>query len=61
MITESDKMYMKLALEESQNANCAKLLINAGIKKVFYNNNYSDEETFKILKEAGVETIYCEI
>lgn len=40
---------------------CSKLLINAGIKKVFFNSKYPDEEAFKILKEAGVETIYCEI
>lgn len=40
---------------------CSKLLINAGIKKVFYANKYPDEEAFKILNEAGVEVSYCEI
>ncbi|MCI8778818.1 MAG: dCMP deaminase family protein [Bacilli bacterium] len=35
---------------------CAKILINAGIKKVVYANKYPDEETFKILTEAGVST-----
>lgn len=37
---------------------CAKILINAGIKKVVYANKYPDEETFKILTEAGVSTHY---
>ena len=37
---------------------CAKILINAGIKKVVYANKYPDEEAFKILTEAGVSTYY---
>jgi len=40
---------------------CAKLIINVGIKKVIYANNYPDEEAFKILKEAGIITEYFEI
>ena len=40
---------------------CAKLIINVGIKKVVYANKYPDEEAFKILKEARVETQYFEI
>lgn len=37
---------------------CAKILINAGIKKVVYANKYPDEEAFKILSEAGITTCY---
>ncbi len=40
---------------------CAKLIINVVIKKVIYANKYSDEEAFKILKEAEVKTQYFEI
>lgn len=40
---------------------CAKLIINVGIKKVIYAKKYSDEEAFKILKEAEVKTQYFEI
>ena len=40
---------------------CAKIIINVGIKKVFYAKKYPDEEAFKILNEAGVKTFYCEI
>ena len=40
---------------------CAKLIISVGIKKIYYGNKYPDEEAFHILKEAKVETIYCEV
>jgi dCMP deaminase len=34
---------------------CAKSIINAGIKEVFYVEKYSDEFGIKMLKEAGVK------
>ncbi|MBI4439043.1 dCMP deaminase family protein [Candidatus Woesearchaeota archaeon] len=35
---------------------CAKSIINAGIRKVYYNKSYSmDEETLELLREANVE------
>ena len=35
---------------------CAKSIVNAGIKKVFYNKAYAmDEATIKLLKEGSVE------
>lgn len=34
---------------------CAKMLINAGISKVFYLNSYPDELAREILQEAGIE------
>lgn len=40
---------------------CAKLIINVGIKKIIHANRYPDEEAFKILKEARVETEYFKI
>ncbi len=37
---------------------CSKLIINAGIKRIVYANKYPDEEAFKILEEAKIETCY---
>jgi len=35
---------------------CAKTIVNAGMKKVFYNQAYAmDDATIKLFKEAGVE------
>ena len=34
---------------------CSKLLINAGIKKIYYLEPYPDKYSLKMLKEAGVE------
>jgi dCMP deaminase len=34
---------------------CAKIIINAGIKKVIFRGRYPDEEAFKLFKLAGVE------
>lgn len=34
---------------------CAKMLINAGVIKVIYDNDYPDKEGLSILREAGVE------
>jgi len=36
---------------------CAKMLINAGVKKIIYKEGYSDSFAKEILKEAGVEVI----
>lgn len=35
--------------------NCAKMIINCGIKKVYYKNEYKDDLSRRILKEANVE------
>lgn len=35
--------------------NCAKLLINTGIKGVFYNEEYRRKEGINLLKRAGME------
>jgi dCMP deaminase len=37
---------------------CSKMIINAGIIKVFYLNSYPDELARKLLEEAGIEEIY---
>uniref|UniRef100_A0A7C4YIV7 Cytidine deaminase n=1 Tax=candidate division WOR-3 bacterium TaxID=2052148 RepID=A0A7C4YIV7_UNCW3 len=36
---------------------CAKMIINAGIKKIIYKEGYPDEYAKEILKEAGVEVV----
>jgi len=35
-------------------AQCAKTLINAGISKVIFEENHSDDEGLKLLKKAGI-------
>jgi len=37
--------------------NCARLLVRAGIKKLFYTQGYSKLDAEEILKSAGVEII----
>ncbi len=39
---------------------CTKLIINAGIKKVIYNNGYPDEFSVQLLNEAGIELVKFE-
>jgi dCMP deaminase len=36
---------------------CAKMLINAGIRKIYYYEEYPDELALELLKEAGLELI----
>ena len=36
---------------------CAKMLINAGIKKIYYKEGYPDELSSEMLKEAGIEVL----
>jgi len=36
---------------------CAKMMINAGIKKVVYANPYPDTEALEFLKQANVEVV----
>ena len=36
---------------------CARLIINAGIKKVVYDQGYPDEFSLELFKEAGVEIV----
>jgi len=41
---------------------CAKLLVNAGVKKIVYKESYPDEMAEDILEEAGIELVkYAEI
>ena len=39
---------------------CSKMIVNAGIKKVWYKNPYPDEFAVRILNEANVELIHYE-
>lgn len=36
---------------------CAKMIVNAGIRKIIYIHPYPDEFSGKVLEEAGVETL----
>jgi deoxycytidylate deaminase len=40
---------------------CAKMIINAGIKKVVYGKEYADKRGLELLKEAGIEVVYMPI
>ncbi len=37
---------------------CAKMIINAGIKRVVYGKKYADERGLEFLKEAGIQIDY---
>lgn len=39
---------------------CAKMLINAGVKRIVYEEEYPDELAFKLLKEANVDLVKIE-
>lgn len=36
---------------------CTKMIINAGIKKIFFEEGYNDPLADQMLKEAGIETV----
>ncbi|HGJ65707.1 TPA: cytidine deaminase [bacterium] len=36
---------------------CAKMIINAGIKRIIYDNPYPDELAEQMIKEAGIELV----
>ena len=40
---------------------CAKLIIQAGIKRVVYGENYRIMDGLELLKRAGVEVVFCEV
>jgi len=39
---------------------CAKMIINSGIVKIFYQNKYPDELARQLLFEAGIEEVCCD-
>ena len=39
---------------------CAKMLINAGVKRIVYEEEYPDELAFKLLKEANIDLVKIE-
>ena len=39
---------------------CAKMIINAGIKKIYYQTGYADKMSQDMLEEAGVEVVKYE-
>lgn len=38
---------------------CAKLIIQAGIKRVVYGEKYRLDDGLRLLQRAGIETVYC--
>ncbi|MFH2012224.1 MAG: cytidine/deoxycytidylate deaminase family protein [Pseudomonadota bacterium] len=36
---------------------CLKMLINAGIKKIFYKDGYADKLSYDMVKESGIELV----
>lgn len=36
---------------------CAKMIINAGIKNIYYQDGYTDSMSLEMLKEAGIQTV----
>ena len=39
---------------------CAKLIIQAGIKRVVYSEKYRLEDGIELMKRAGIEVVYLE-
>ena len=39
---------------------CTKLMINAGIKRVVYQNHYPDDFSVELLKEADIELVHLD-
>ncbi|MDR3320563.1 MAG: cytidine/deoxycytidylate deaminase family protein [Desulfovibrio sp.] len=39
---------------------CGKMLINCGIRKIFYAESYSDELAVSMLKKVGITTVKCQ-
>ena len=40
---------------------CAKLIIQAGIKRVIYSEKYSIEDGISLMKKAGIEVVYIDL
>lgn len=40
---------------------CAKLVYQAGIKRVYFNQNYRDDSGVKFLEKSGVDVIQCSV
>ena len=40
---------------------CSKLIIQAGIKRVVYSDDYRSEEGLELLRRVGIECVRCEV
>lgn len=40
---------------------CTKMIINAGIRRIFYNKGYADELSAEMLKEADIDVLKIEL
>jgi dCMP deaminase len=50
-----------LYITDSPCMECAKLIIQSGIKRVVYSNQYRNLDGIELLKRAGIELVYLEI
>ena len=50
-----------LYVTDSPCIECAKLIIQAGIKRVVYSRQYRLDDGIQLLKKAGIEVVYTEI
>ncbi|MFZ5573321.1 MAG: deoxycytidylate deaminase [Thermodesulfobacteriota bacterium] len=39
---------------------CAKMIINAGIRRIYYQDGYADDISREMIAEAGIELIQCQ-
>jgi dCMP deaminase len=49
-----------LYVTDSPCLECAKLIIQSGIKRVVYSNKYRIDDGIKLLQRANIETVYIE-
>jgi len=50
-----------LYITDSPCMECSKLIIQAGIRRVVYSNQYRNLEGIELLKRAGIEMVYIEL
>jgi dCMP deaminase len=56
-----DPRNKKMYLTHSPCPVCARMIVNAGIKKVIYCEEYRDEKGLEILKSSGIDVEKCEM
>lgn len=54
-VNYGDHRNKKMYLTHSPCPVCARMIVNSGIKKIIYINDYRDEKGMHILKKAGIE------
>lgn len=57
----ADPRNKKMYLTHSPCPVCARMIVNAGIKKVIYCEEYRDQKGLEILKSSGIDIEKCEL